>query len=216
MSIAQRIEKIRQEIPDHIRLIAVSKQASVSMMKEAYAAGIRDFAENRLQDALLKQEQLADLKDISWHFIGHLQTNKAKKTIENFQWIHSVDNLALLQRLDRLAKDLIPPPRLFLQVKILPDPHKYGWQIPELLSHLPELEACQSVKIQGLMTILPLGLTNEQSLAAFQSTTNLATQINQQSSLSLTELSMGMSNDYALAVTAGSTMIRLGRILFTD
>jgi pyridoxal phosphate enzyme (YggS family) len=216
MSIAQRIEKIRQEIPSNVRLVAVSKQVPVSLIREAYHTGIRDFAENRLQDALLKQEQLTDLKDISWHFIGHLQTNKAKKTIEHFQWIHSVDNLALLQRLDRLAEDLPVAPQLFLQVKILPDPNKYGWQIPELFFHLRELEAFKNVKLRGLMTILPLGLTPEQSLAAFQSTTNLLEQINQQSSLALTELSMGMSNDYGLAVKAGATMIRLGRILFTD
>jgi pyridoxal phosphate enzyme (YggS family) len=216
MSIAQRIEKIRQEIPSNVRLVAVSKQVPVSLIREAYHTGIRDFAENRLQDALLKQEQLTDLKDISWHFIGHLQANKAKKTIENFQWIHSVDNLALLQRLDRLAEDLPVAPQLFLQVKILPDPNKYGWQIPELFCHLRELEAFKNVQLRGLMTILPLGLTSEQSLAAFQSTTNLLEQINQQSSLALTELSMGMSNDYGLAVKAGATMIRLGRILFTD
>jgi pyridoxal phosphate enzyme (YggS family) len=216
MSIAQRIEKIRQQIPSSVRLVAVSKQVPVSLIREAYHTGIRDFAENRLQDALLKQEQLTDLTDISWHFIGHLQANKAKKTIENFQWIHSVDNLALLQRLDRLAEDLPVAPQLFLQVKILPDPNKYGWQISELLSHLTELEACKNVKLRGLMVILPLGLTPEQSLTAFQSTTNLLEQINQQSSLALAELSMGMSNDYGLAVKAGATMIRLGRILFTD
>ena len=216
MSIAQRIQKIRQEIPSSVCLIAVSKQVSVEMIREAYEVGIRDFAENRLQDALPKQEQLTDLKDISWHFIGHLQTNKAKKTIENFHWIHSVDNLPLLQRLDRLAGELGVPTQLFLQVKILPDPNKYGWQIPELLSCLPELEACQRVRLKGLMTILPMGLTSEQSLAAFQSTANLTQQINQQSSLSLTELSMGMSNDYPLAIAAGATMIRLGRILFKD
>jgi hypothetical protein len=216
MSIAQRIQKIRQEIPSFVRLVAVSKQVPVSLIREAYSTGIRDFAENRLQDALLKQEQLIDLKDISWHFIGHLQTNKAKKTIENFQWIHSVDNLALLQRLDRLAEDLPVAPQLFLQVKILPDPNKYGWQIPELFSHLTKLEACKNVKLRGLMTILPLGLSPEQSLSAFQSTTNLLEQMNQQSSLALTELSMGMSNDYGLAVKAVTTMIRLGRIMFTD
>lgn len=216
MSIAQRIERIRQEIPNSVRLVAVSKQVPACLIREAYNTGIRDFAENRLQDALLKQEQLTDLKDIAWHFIGHLQTNKAKKTIEHFQWIHSVDNLALLQRLDRLAKDLSVAPQLFLQVKILPDPNKYGWQIAELFSHLTELEACKNVKLRGLMVILPLGLTPEQSLAAFQSTTNLLEQINQQSSLVLTELSMGMSNDYGLAVKAGATMIRLGQILFTE
>ncbi len=216
MSIAQRIEIIRQEIPNSVRLIAVTKQVSVSVMREAYKAGIRDFGENRLQEALLKQEQLIDLEDICWHFIGHLQTNKAKKIVENFQWIHTIDNLNLLQRLDRLSANLSSPPQLCLQIKLLPDPNKYGWQISELLTLLPELESCRNSKIQGLMTILPFGLRTEESLTAFQSLSNLAQQVNQQSSLYLKELSMGMSNDYSLAVTAGTTMIRLGRILFGE
>ncbi|MEB3310625.1 MAG: YggS family pyridoxal phosphate-dependent enzyme [Snowella sp.] len=216
MSIAQRIESIRQEIPPSVRLIAISKQVSVAKIREAYAAGIRDFGENRLQEALSKQEELADLPDICWHFIGHLQTNKAKKTLENFQWIHSVDNLALLQRLDRLAADLSTAPQICLQVKMLPDPNKYGWQISELLSHLSEIEACQTVSIRGLMTILPLGLTPDEILSAFESTAKLARQIEQQSSLRLTELSMGMSNDYLSAIAAGATMIRLGRTLFGE
>ncbi len=216
MSIAQRIELIHQETPSSVRLIAISKQVSVAKIREAYAAGIRDFGENRLQEALAKQEELADLPDICWHFIGHLQTNKAKKTLEHFQWIHSVDNLALLQRLDRLAADLPLSPKVCLQVKMLPDPNKYGWQVAELLSHLPELEICQNLAIKGLMTILPLGLTSAEILEAFQATAKLARQIEQQSSLKLTELSMGMSDDYLLAISAGATMIRLGRALFGE
>lgn len=216
MSIAQRIESIRQEIPPSVRLIAISKQVSGARMREAYAAGIRDFGENRLQEALTKQEELQDLPDICWHFIGHLQTNKAKKILEHFQWIHSVDNLALLQRLDRLATDCPVSPQICLQVKMLPDPNKYGWQVSELLSHLAELESCQNLAIKGLMTILPLGLTSTEILETFQATAKLARQIEQQSSLKLTELSMGMSDDYSCAIAAGATMIRLGRTIFGE
>ncbi|MBF2021618.1 MAG: YggS family pyridoxal phosphate-dependent enzyme [Hydrococcus sp. C42_A2020_068] len=216
MTIAQRINQIRQQIPPQVRLIAVTKQVSVEAMREAYAAGIRDFGENRLQEALLKQERLQNLSDICWHFIGHIQANKAKKVLEHFQWIHSVDDLKIAQRLNRLAAELPYPPQVCLQVKVLPDPHKYGWQIPELLRALPDLEQCHHLKIQGLMTILPLGLSQEQTLTAFQQTRELARTIEQRSHLRMEQLSMGMSDDYLLAVQAGATMIRLGRIIFGE
>lgn len=216
MTIAQRINQIRQEIPSHVRLIAVTKQVSVTVMRQAYEAGIRDFGENRLQEALPKQEQLQDLPDICWHFIGHVQANKAKKVLENFQWIHSVDDLKIAQRLDRLAADLSHPPQVCLQVKMLPDPDKYGWEVAQLLAELPQLEQCQSLKIQGLMTILPLGLTPAEMLSAFEATRELVQMVKQRSHLSIEELSMGMSDDYLLAIQAGATMIRLGRTIFGE
>ena len=214
--VAQRIDRIREQIPEHVRLIAVTKQVSSEAIREAYEAGVRDFAENRLQEALLKQEQLQDLSDICWHFIGHLQANKAKKVLESFQWIHSVDSLKLAQRLDRLAEELSRRPQVCLQVKVLPDPNKYGWQIPELLTDLPELDKCHNLSIQGLMTILPLGLSDSQALDAFNATRELAEKIAQQNwtNLQMHQLSMGMSADYLLAVKAGATMIRLGTIIF--
>lgn len=216
MTLVQRLDQIRQNIPPHVRLIAVTKQVSIDAIKEAYQAGVRDFAESRLQEALPKQAQLQDLRDISWHFIGHLQANKAKKILEHFHWIHSVDNLKIAQRLNRLAAEESIDPNICLQVKILPDPNKYGWQVSELIADLPQLEQCQQLKIQGLMTILPLGLSDKEILAAFQQTKALETQINNQSTLSLNELSMGMSGDYLLAIRAGATMIRLGTIIFGE
>ncbi len=214
--IAQRINQIRQQLPSNVRLIAVTKQVSVEAIREAYAAGIRDFGENRLQEALPKQEQLQDLPDICWHFIGHLQSNKAKKALEHFQWIHSVDNLKLAQRLNRLAAELSYQPQVCLQVKVLPDPNKYGWTVSELLEDLPQLDRCEHLKIKGLMTILPLGLSASQTLAAFKTTCTLAKKIERQnwSNLQMQQLSMGMSADYLLAVKAGATMVRLGRIIF--
>lgn len=214
--VAQRIDRIREQIPEHVRLIAVTKQVTPEAIREAYEAGVRDFAENRLQEALSKQEQLQDLSDICWHFIGHLQANKVKKVLESFQWIHSVDSLKLAQRLERLAEELSRRPQVCLQVKVLPDPNKYGWQVPELLADLPELDKCHNLSIQGLMTILPLGLSDSQALDAFNATRELAEKIGQQnwSNLQMHQLSMGMSADYLLAVKAGATMIRLGTIIF--
>ena len=216
--ISQRIDSIKQQIPQNVRLIAITKQVSLEAMREAYATGIRDFGENRLQEALLKQEQLQDLNDINWHFIGHIQKNKAKKIIENFTWIHSVDSLALAKRLNRLAEELNQIPKVFLQVKVLPDPDKYGWEVSNLLPDLPQLSQYQNLNFQGLMTILPLGLSSTEVVEAFQKTQQLATTIAQKDygNLTMKELSMGMSGDYMQAIEAGATMIRLGRIIFGE
>ncbi|NEP42502.1 MAG: YggS family pyridoxal phosphate-dependent enzyme [Okeania sp. SIO2H7] len=215
-SITKRIEKISSNLPESVRLIAVSKQVSADAIRVAYVAGIRDFGENRVQEAIAKQEQLQDLTDITWHLIGHLQSNKAAKSLEKFQWIHSVDSLKLAQRLDRLAEEFSCSPFICLQIKILPDPDKFGWNVPELMADLAELNKCQHLKIRGLMTILPLGLDDSQSLEGFNGLRELSEQINRQnlSNIKIEQLSMGMSQDYHLAIQAGATMIRLGRILF--
>jgi pyridoxal phosphate enzyme (YggS family) len=216
--ITERIAHIRQQLPAGVRLIAVTKQVSVDAMREAYAAGIRDFGESRTQEAEAKVAQLKDLPNLNWHLIGHLQNNKAKKALEQFQWIHSCDSLKLAQRLNRLAAELSLRPQVCLQVKVVPDPDKYGWTVPELLADLPELDQCDAIQIQGLMTILPLGLSQQESLAVFERTRELAEKIRQQnwSNLQMQELSMGMSGDYPLAVQAGATMVRLGRIIFGE
>lgn len=216
--ISQRINSITQEIPPNVELIAITKQVSIELMREAYIAGVRNFGENRLQEALIKQQQLQDLSDINWHFIGHIQKNKAKKIIENFDWIHSVDSLSLAQRLNRLAGELNLMPKVFLQVKVVPDPNKYGWEVTSLLQDLEQLNQLKQLKYQGLMTILPFGLSPDDALAAFQKTQKLATSIKQKiyPNLTMKELSMGMSGDYKLAIQAGATKIRLGRTIFGD
>ena len=216
--ISQKIDSIKGEIPQDVELIAITKQVGVEPMREAYAAGIKNFGENRLQEALTKQQQLQDLKDLSWHFIGHIQKNKAKKVIENFTWIHSVDSLALAKRLNRLAVELNLKPKVFLQVKILPDPNKYGWSVEQLWQDLKQLDGYEQLDIRGLMTILPLGLTSTEVLSAFQEVQKLAKTIAGQnySNLTMNELSMGMSGDYKMAIQAGATQIRLGRIIFGE
>lgn len=216
--ISQKIDSIIQEIPPDVELIAITKQVGLEAMREAYAAGVRNFGENRLQEALIKQEKLQDLSDINWHFIGHIQKNKAKKVIENFHWIHSVDSLSLAQRLNRLAIESDLTPQVFLQVKVLPDPNKYGWEATSLLQDLEQLNQLNHLDYQGLMTILPFGLSSVATLTAFQETQKLATLIEEKNypQLKMKELSMGMSGDYKLAIQAGATKIRLGRTIFGD
>lgn len=216
--IKENLDLIRQNLPVKVRLVAVTKKMSINKIKEAYNAGVRDFGENHLQEALEKIQTLKDLPDICWHFIGHLQSNKASKVVKNFQWIHSVDSLKLAQTLERLAKENNRYLNACLQVKILPDPHKFGWEIEQLKQDLPVLDQCENLKIKGLMTILPLGLTEAEKLTTFQNLAKLKTEINRNSwnNINIQELSMGMSNDYQLAIQGGSTMIRLGTIIFGE
>ncbi|PLZ95667.1 YggS family pyridoxal phosphate-dependent enzyme [Fischerella thermalis CCMEE 5268] len=217
-SISERINTVRAQLPPSVRLIAVTKQVPSDVIRAAYTAGIRDFGENRIQEAIAKQAELQDLSDITWHFIGHLQSNKAKKALENFQWIHSVDNLKLAQRLNELAQQIGVSPYVCLQVKILPDPNKSGWSVPQLLADLPTLNQYKNLQIQGLMTIPPLGLNDQEIMAVFNRTRELAQEIREQnwSHIQMQHLSMGMSGDYQLAVEAGATMVRLGTILFGE
>ena len=214
ISVSDRIREIQQKLPETVRLVAVSKTISPRFIQEAYAAGIRDFAENRLQEAVPKIEKLHKLENIRWHFIGHVQSNKAKKVLQYFHWIHSVDSLKLAERLDQVANSLGKKPTLCLQVKMLPDPNKFGWGISQLLADLPTLVQFQNLNIQGLMTILPLGLTDEEKFTTFISLKELREKITQDYSLELSQLSMGMSNDYEIAIRAGATMIRLGQLIF--
>lgn len=217
-SISFRIAKIRASLPESVRLIAVTKLVSTDAMRFAYDAGIRDFGESRIQEATRKQVELQDLPDITWHFIGHLQTNKAKKAVEQFRWIHSVDSLKLAQHLDEFARALGVSPLICLQVKIMSDASKSGWSVPQLHADLPKLDSYKNLQIQGLMTIPPLGLNDSEILNLYNSTRQLAQEIQQQNwtNIQMLHLSMGMSGDYPLAVQAGATMVRLGTILFGE
>lgn len=216
--ITERITAIQQSIPATVRLIAVTKKMPSTAIRAAYAAGIRDFGESRLQEALEKQDELSDLTDITWHLIGHLQTNKARKALAHFQWIHSLDSLKLARKLNQIAAEQSRPLQYCLQVKMVPDPPKYGFDLEALWSALPELNEMSHLNIVGLMTIPPLGSSLEESQHIFEQARHLAQEINDGpwTRLQIRELSMGMSGDYRAAIAAGATMIRLGTHLFGD
>ena len=215
-TIEARLAQIRKHIPPSVKLIAVSKTFPTVIIRSAYDVGIRDFAENKVQEALAKISDLSDLTDVTWHFIGHIQSNKSRKVLEHFDWIHSLDSLKLAKRMNTQAIELGVSPNCCLQVKVIPDPNKGGFEPDELLTALPELDRLEQLKIRGLMVILPYGLSPRQAQSGFAKAKALAEQIDQQGmiNLKMDQLSMGMSGDFESAIASGSTMVRIGSGLF--
>lgn len=216
INLPTRIGRIQQRIPSSVRLVGVTKTFSAEIVRQAYDAGIRDFGENKVQEALSKQSELSDLTDVTWHFIGHIQSNKALKVVESFDWIHSVDSLKLAARINRQAEALGKRPSCCLQVKLVPDPTKSGFEVETLMSVLADLDRLKSIDIRGLMVIPPYGLTETEVRSIFERGAVLAREIGGRSlvNIKMDQLSMGMSGDFELAIAAGATMIRIGSGLF--
>jgi PLP dependent protein len=216
--LTDHIRTFRASIPKHVRTVAVTKTLPAWMIRAAYEAGIRDVGENRIQEAIAKQAELQDLPDLTWHYIGHLQSNKVQKALEHFDWIQSVDSLALARRLDRQGQARPTKPNVCLQVKLLDDPAKSGWTPLDLDRDLAPLRSLRNLNIRGLMVIAPYGLATADLTELFRSAQKLRLQLADSLLLGsgFTELSMGMSGDYGLAIAAGSTIIRPGRILFGE
>jgi PLP dependent protein len=186
----------------------VSKGQPAAAIRAAVAAGQRSFGESRLQEAIAKQAELADLGPLDWHFIGRLQANKARGVVRHFATIHSLDSLALAQRLARIAAEEQRSPAVFLQVKLRPDANKTGFSPAELRQCWPALRQLAPLRPLGLMTIAPLGLEPAARQALFGECAALARE------LGLAELSMGMSGDWREAAACGSTWVRLGSAVF--
>lgn len=199
---------LRAALPAHTRLLAVSKGHPPEQIRALAAQGQRSFGESRLQEAVVKQQALADLPGLDWHFIGHLQANKVRPVLRHFGTLHSVDSLALAQRVDRIAAEEGVSPAVFLQVKLRPDPNKGGFEESVLQACWPQLQQLAALRIVGLMTIAPLGLDLPQRQQLFRDCAALA------QALQLPELSMGMSGDWREAAAAGSTWVRIGSALF--
>ncbi|MDM7952521.1 MAG: YggS family pyridoxal phosphate-dependent enzyme [Cyanobium sp. CZS 25K] len=207
-TLAERLEALKLALPPTTRLLAVSKGHPADLVRQAAALGQRSFGESRLQEAIAKQEQLADGPDLDWHFIGRLQANKARAVLRRFGTIHSVDSLALAERLQRIAAEEGLAPGILLQVKFRADPAKTGFDPAEVRALGAELGRLEPLRCLGLMTIAPLGLTPEARLELFRECRDLA------DALGLPDCSMGMSGDWHEAIAAGSTWVRLGSVLF--
>ena len=200
--------QIKKQLPLNVNLLAVSKGFSSKEIKIINNLGQNDFGESRFQEAIEKKLLLDDLKNIKWHFIGRVQTNKIRKIVQNFAYIHSVDSYEKLLKISNVSFEEKRNPIVMLQVKLSDDPNKGGFNPKLLLEKWDQIKEFKSIKIKGLMTINPKGLSSIENIKLFKKCRHLA------DSLKLQDCSMGMSGDWEEAVKAGSTWLRLGSTIF--
>ena len=200
--------KIKNKIPSNVNILAVSKGFKSQEIKTIQKIGQNDFGESKFQEALEKQLILKDLKKIKWHFIGRIQTNKIRKIVQNFKYIHSVDSFEKLQKISVISNEENKNPSIMLQVKLSDDPTKGGFNPEFLISKWKEIQELKNITLRGLMTINPRGLSSTENLELFKKCRLLADY------LQLSDCSMGMSGDWEEAIEAGSTWLRLGSLIF--
>ncbi len=199
-----------------VQLIAVSKTKPVSMLQEAYAAGVRDFGENKVQELLEKYEALP--KDIRWHMIGHLQRNKVKYLVDKVYLIHSVDSLRLAQEIQKEAEKKQVEVNILLEVNVAQEESKFGSGVEETLQLVREIAMLPAVHIQGLMTVAPYVEDPEENRKIFRDLRQLAVDIMRKNidNVNMNVLSMGMTGDYQVAVEEGATYVRVGTGIFGE
>ncbi len=198
-----------------VRLVAASKGVSIDRIREAINAGVQIAGENRLQEALPKIEALKGER-ITWHFIGQLQRRKVRAVVGIFELIHSVDSVELATEIDRRAADAGVRQRILLEINLGAEQSKAGFLADEVEQALPQLAALKHVTVEGLMAVPPSVREAEQSRPHFRRLRELGVRLANQGlpGISLKELSMGMSNDYVVAIQEGATLIRLGTAIF--
>ena len=216
--VKEKLLQIQQEIaPSQPRIIAITKYFDESRLIEAYEAGLRNFGENRVQDALEKFAKLPKdvVENSTFHLVGHLQTNKVKKAVGNFDYIHSVDSLKLLETINAEAKNKNLIQKILVQVNNANESQKYGLSIDKVVDLFSKICNYNNCNVVGLMNIAPLEASESELQGLFRQIKELKEELEKTFNLELKELSMGMSNDYKIAVQNGSTMLRIGRKLFT-
>ena len=200
--------KIKNHIPSNVNILAVSKGFKSQEIKTIQKIGQNDFGESKFQEAFEKQLILKDLKQIKWHFIGRIQSNKIRKIVQNFKYIHSVDSFEKLQKISSISNEDKKNPFIMLQVKLSDDPSKGGFKPELLISKWREIQELKNITLKGLMTINPRGLSSKENSELFKKCRALA------DSFHLPDCSMGMSGDWEQAIDAGSTWLRLGSLIF--
>lgn len=217
MSIAENIAGLKKQLPTGCRLIAVSKTHPPALIEEAYQAGHRLFGENKVQEMVAKAEALP--KDIEWHLIGHLQTNKVKYIAGFVSMIHSVDSIKLLAEIDKQAKKADRIIFCLLQVHIAEEDTKFGFSAEEIFEALNAkiITGFSNIRVVGLMGMATFTDNTDQIRREFRSLRSLFDQLKEheiEGRFEMTELSMGMSGDYKIAIEEGSTMVRVGSAIF--
>ena len=204
--------------PRDVTLIAVGKTKPASMIREAYDLGIRDFGENKVQELTAKYEELP--KDIRWHMIGHLQSNKVKYIVDKVALIHSVDSLKLAKVIEKeAAKKGVEHIDILLEVNVSGEESKFGMTPDELLEQIDEFLALERVRVRGLMTIAPFTEDPEESRPHFRRLRQLSVDIQQQNrhnNIDVARLSMGMSGDFRIAIEEGASYVRIGTMIFGE
>lgn len=218
-TIKENLLQIKNEIAPYTpNIIAVTKYFDESKIIEAYEAGLRNFGESRVLEAIEKIQKLPKevRENSSFHLIGHLQTNKANKAVGNFDYIHSVDTLNLAKTLseEALRKGIVQ--KVLLQINNANEEQKFGFSKDEIYINFEEMKSLKGLEIVGLMNMAPFGLEKESLSELFEDIVKLRDELEKKFDCTLKEISMGMSGDYKEAVVAGATMIRVGRKLFSQ
>jgi hypothetical protein len=213
MPVDENIKKIFEEIGDRT-LICVTKTIEPERINEAIRAGAAIIGENRVQEYEDKREEILPCET---HLIGHLQTNKVKKAVEFFDVIQSVDSLKVINNIDSRAGDIDKVQRVFLQVNIGNEPQKHGFRLDRIKEVIKEIRSLQNIRVEGLMCIPPF-VPAEQTRPYFQKMKALFDEMKQENrgNIDIQELSMGMSNDYMVAIEEGATMVRVGSAIFGE
>lgn len=199
--------------PGSVRLLAVSKGQPVEAIRQACLLGLKDFGENYLQEALEKMEQIQEA-EICWHYIGSIQSRKAKTIARHFNWVHSVSRLNIAEILNEFRPLDMPPLNVCIQVNLSGEASKSGLNEEELAAVLEAFPDFPRLRCRGLMTMPPADASDEEKFILYQRLYQLLTDMNQKYCLKMDSLSMGMSNDFQLAIAAGSTIVRVGQALF--
>ena len=215
--ISKNIAQIRQTLPEDVCLVAVTKYHDVAETQAAVDVGVRDLGENKVQDMIAKQPQITG--DVRWHFIGHLQSNKVKYLIGNVFLIHSVSSLKLIRTIEKESAKRDAVTDILLQFNLAEEDTKSGFMADELDEALALCEDCPHIRLSGLMCIGPMTKNPSDILKIFAQLKQMydtikATYLNGVNSIRF--LSMGMTDDYPIAVSAGSNMVRIGRKIFYD
>ncbi len=217
--IQKNIEKSCQKAgrnPKEVTLIAVSKTKPIPMLEEAYQAGSRDFGENKVQEIMDKHPALPE--DIRWHMIGHLQRNKVKYIVDKVALVHSVDSLRLAEELSRQAGKKQAEIDVLVEVNIAEEESKFGTSRAEAIQLVEEMAKLPHIHVKGLMTIAPFVEDPEENRKYFRQIKELSVDITKKNidNVSMSVLSMGMTNDYMVAVEEGATMVRVGTGIFGE
>jgi hypothetical protein len=223
-SVSENLERVREQIAQaaakvgraasDIELVAITKTHPAEKVREAIEAGQNLFGESRVQEARAKIPELPS--NVRWHFVGHLQKNKIRHALPLFELIHSVDSLGLAQDMNRIAEEEAMHPRVLLEVNVAGEGSKFGFQRDKLCKQMEELLSLPRLSILGLMTIPPLAEEAEASRKYFVQLRELRDRLQTEFRVDLSQLSMGMTQDFAIAIEEGATLVRVGTAIFGE